>query len=63
MRVQGLGKLAGLIAGFVFGIVWIFGNFAEAILVLVTGLTGHFIAAILSGDLDVMELLARRRPQ
>lgn len=43
--------------------VWIFGNFAEAILVLVTGLTGHYIAAILTGELDVMELLTRRRSQ
>ena len=61
--MHGLGKLAGLIAGLVFGIVWIFGNFAEAILVLTTGLMGHYIAAILGGDLDVMEFLARRRSQ
>lgn len=59
--MQGLGKLAGLIAGLVFGIIWILANFADAVLVLVTGLIGNYIGAVLSGDVDLIEVLARRR--
>ncbi len=55
------GKLAGLIVGLVFGWVWIQSGFADAVLVLVTGLIGYYVGAVLTGDLDLADFLARRR--
>ncbi|GAC1523100.1 MAG: hypothetical protein NVS2B16_31220 [Chloroflexota bacterium] len=55
------GKLAGLIVGLVFGWVWIQDSFADAVLVALTGLIGYLIGAVLTGEIDVVEVLARRR--
>jgi hypothetical protein len=54
-------KLAGLIVGLVFGWVWIQDSFADAVLVGLTGLIGYFVAAVLTGEIDVADYLARRR--
>jgi len=59
--VQLTGKYIGLIVGLVFGGVWIFGSFAEAVLILVTGLIGSFIGAVLTGEVDILQLLTRTR--
>ncbi len=59
--MQGLGRYAGLIVGLVFGVIWVRGSFADAVLVAVVGLIGYYVGAVLSGDIDVMEILARRR--
>ena len=59
--MQGLGKLAGLVAGLVFGIIWVVGGFADAVLVLVTGGIGYAIAAVMSGEVDLTEILTHRR--
>ena len=58
--MQGLGKLAGLIVGLVFGIVWVQDTFADAVLVAVAGLVGYYVGAVLSGEVDVADFLARR---
>ncbi|GAC1643587.1 MAG: hypothetical protein NVS4B2_33280 [Chloroflexota bacterium] len=57
--VQGLGRFVGLIVGLVFGVIWVQDSFADAVLVAVVGLIGYFVGAVLSGDIDVGELLAR----
>lgn len=59
--MQSAGKYMGLIVGLVFGGVWIFGSFAEAVLILVTGLIGFYIGAILTGDVDIIAVLSRAR--
>jgi xanthosine utilization system XapX-like protein len=59
--MQGLGRYAGLIVGLVFGVIWVRDSFADAVLVAVVGLIGYFVGAVLSGDIDLVELLARRR--
>ncbi len=59
--MQGLGRYAGLIVGLVFGVIWVRDSFADAVLVAVVGLIGYYVGAVLSGDIDVMEILARRR--
>jgi len=59
--MQGMGRYAGLIVGLVFGVIWVQGSFADAVLVAVVGLIGYYVGAVLSGDIDVMEILARRR--
>ncbi len=59
--MQAIGKYIGLIVGLVFGGVWIFGSFAEAVLVLVTGLVGYYVGGILSGEVDILRLLDRAR--
>jgi len=59
--VQAIGKYIGLIVGLVFGGVWIFSSFAEAVLVLVTGLVGYYVGGILSGEVDILRLLDRAR--
>jgi xanthosine utilization system XapX-like protein len=59
--VPGLGKLAGLIVGLVFGWVWVQDSFADAVLVALTGLLGYLVAAIATGEIDVIDILARRR--
>lgn len=58
------GKLAGLIVGLVFGWIWIQAGFADAVLVLVTGLIGSAIGAVLTGEVDLVAFLAQRnRPR
>ncbi len=59
--MQGLGRYAGLIVGLVFGVIWVRDSFADAVLVTVVGLIGYFVGAVLSGDFDLIEILARRR--
>ena len=54
-------KLAGLIVGLVFGWVWIQDSFADAVLVALTGLIGYLVAAVLTGEIDILDYLARRR--
>jgi len=58
--VTGSAKLGGLIAGLVFGWIWIHDGFPDAVLVALTGLIGYYVAAVLSGDIDIVEVLARR---
>jgi xanthosine utilization system XapX-like protein len=58
--MQGLGRYAGLIVGLVFGAIWVRDSFADAVLVAVVGLIGYYVGAVLSGDIDIVEMLARR---
>jgi len=58
--MQGLGRYAGLIVGLVFGVIWVRDGFADAVLVAVVGLIGYYVGAILSGDIDLVDMLARR---
>jgi xanthosine utilization system XapX-like protein len=53
-------KLGGLIVGLVFGWIWIHDSFPDAVLVALTGVLGYYAAAVLSGDIDIVEVLARR---
>jgi uncharacterized membrane protein len=57
--VQGLGKFAGLIAGLVFGIIWVKIGLADAVLVLVVGLIGLYIGAVVTGEADLAALVGR----
>ena len=57
----GAAKIAGLIVGLVFGWVWIQDSFADAVLVALTGLIGYLVAAVLTGEIDILDYLARRR--
>jgi uncharacterized membrane protein len=57
--MQGLGRFAGLVAGLVFGILWIKVGLADAVLVLVIGLLGLCIGGVVTGEIDVVALLAR----
>lgn len=58
------GKLAGLIVGLVFGWIWIQAGFADAVLVMVVGLIGSAIGAVLTGEVDLADIVARRsRPR
>lgn len=54
-----LGKFAGLIAGLVFGIMWVKVGLADAVLVLVVGLIGLYIGALLTGEVDLAALVGR----
>jgi len=58
--VQRLGGLTGLIVGLVFGVIWVRDSFADAVLVLVVGVVGYYVGAVLSGEIDMVEILARR---
>jgi xanthosine utilization system XapX-like protein len=58
--MQGLGRYAGLIVGLVFGVIWVRDGFADAVLVAVVGLIGYYVGAVLSGEIDLVEMLARR---
>jgi len=58
--VQRLGGLTGLIVGLVFGVIWVKDSFADAVLVLVVGVIGYYVGAVLSGEIDIVEILARR---
>jgi xanthosine utilization system XapX-like protein len=58
--MQGLGRYAGLIVGLVFGVIWVRDGFADAVLVVVVGLVGYYVGAVLSGEIDLVETLARR---
>jgi len=44
----------------VFGVIWIKDSFADAVLVLVVGVIGYYVGAVLSGEIDIVEILARR---
>jgi hypothetical protein len=57
--MQGLGKLAGLLAGLVFGILWIKVSLADAVLVMVIGLIGLYIGGIVTGEIDLAAILNR----
>lgn len=59
--MQGLGRLAGLIVGLVFGVIWVRDSFADAVLVAVVGIIGYYVGAVLTGDIDLADILARRR--
>lgn len=59
--MQGLGRYAGLIVGLVFGVIWVRDSFADAVLVALVGLIGYYVGAVLSGDIDLVEFLARCR--
>ena len=58
--MQRLGGLTGLIVGLVFGVIWVRDSFADAVLVLVVGVVGYYVGAVLSGEIDMVEILARR---
>ena len=58
--MQRLGGLTGLIVGLVFGVIWVKDSFADAVLVLVVGVIGYYVGAVLSGEIDIVEILARR---
>jgi len=58
--VQRLGGLTGLIVGLVFGVIWVRDSFADAVLVVVVGVIGYYVGAVLSGEIDIAEILARR---
>lgn len=57
--IQGMGKFSGLIAGLVFGILWITINFADAVLVLVVGLIGLYIGGLATGEISLRSILDR----
>ena len=59
--MQGLGKLAGLIVGLVFGVIWVRDGFADAVLVAVVGIIGYYVGAVLTGEIELADILARRR--
>lgn len=59
--MQAIGKYIGLIVGLVFGGVWIFGSFGEAVLILVAGFIGYYAGAILTGEIDLLQVLTRAR--
>ena len=59
--MQGLGKLAGLIVGLVFGVIWVRDSFADAVLVAVVGIIGYYVGAVLTGEIELADILARRR--
>lgn len=52
--------MTGLIVGLVFGVVWVRDSFADAVLVAVVGIVGYYVGSILSGEIDLGEILARR---
>jgi len=52
--------LVGLIIGLVFGVIWIHDSFADAVLVGIVGLIGTYVGAIVSGEVNIVEVLARR---
>ncbi|MDQ2743149.1 MAG: hypothetical protein M3Z66_12765 [Chloroflexota bacterium] len=58
--MQRLGGLTGLIVGLVFGVIWVRDSFADAVLVVVVGVIGYYVGAVLSGEIDIAEILARR---
>ena len=59
--MQGLGRFAGLIIGLVFGVIWVRDSFADAVLVAVVGIIGYYVGAVLTGEIDLADILARRR--
>jgi xanthosine utilization system XapX-like protein len=59
--MQGLGKLAGLIVGLVFGVIWVRVSFADAVLVALVGIIGYYVGAVLTGEIELADILARRR--
>jgi xanthosine utilization system XapX-like protein len=59
--MQGLGRLAGLIVGLVFGVIWVRNSFADAVLVAVVGIIGYYVGAVLTGEIELADILARRR--
>lgn len=59
--MQGLGKFAGLIVGLVFGVIWVHDSFADAVLVAVVGIIGYYVGAVVTGEIDLADILARRR--
>ena len=59
--MQGLGRLAGLIVGLVFGVIWVWNSFADAVLVVVVGMIGYNVGAVVTGEIDLADTLARRR--
>lgn len=54
------GELAGLIIGLVFGWIWIQVGFADAVLVMVVGLIGSAIGAVVTGEVDLVAMLTQR---
>ena len=59
--MQGLGKFAGLLVGLVFGVIWVHDSFADAVLVAVVGIIGYYVGAMVAGEIDLADILARRR--
>jgi xanthosine utilization system XapX-like protein len=59
--MQGLGRLAGLIVGLVFGVIWVRNSFADAVLVAVVGIIGYYVGAVVTGEIDLADILVRRR--
>ena len=59
--MQGLGKFAGLIVGLVFGVIWVRDGFADAVLVALVGIIGYYVGAVLTGEIELADILARRR--
>ena len=59
--MQGLGRLAGLIVGLVFGVIWVRDSFADAVLVALVGIIGYYVGAVLTGEIELADILARRR--
>lgn len=57
--IQGMGKFSGLVAGLVFGVLWITINFADAVLVLVIGLIGLYIGGLATGEISLRPVLDR----
>lgn len=58
--MQGLQKLIGVIIGLSFGAAWIQWGFGSAVLVAFVGLIGYLVGAFFAGEIDVIQLLARR---
>jgi len=44
----------------VFGVIWVRDSFADAVLVVVVGVIGYYVGAVLSGEIDIAEILTRR---
>lgn len=55
--------IAAIFIGLILGIAVTFGSFGDMLIVALFGALGYGVAKIVSGDLDVSELLSSRRKQ
>lgn len=53
--------IAAVFIGLILGIAITFGSFGDMLIVALFGAIGYGVAKIIDGDLDVSELLSRRK--
>jgi hypothetical protein len=49
------------LVGLILGLAFVFGSFADMLIVALFGAIGYGIAKVLDGDLDVQDLLSKAR--